>query len=138
MPRRVIDARYAKDPSLPPDKDITYVLAVHSHPTANTLTDHDIGYILALGHKLKGSFHSVGQFKLGIIAFFSNGTSGSPRCDGFFQYDIPLDETDESTTRKIQKWTVDTAGHWEMKEVATVHHKYRENSMPYIQIIEFP
>jgi hypothetical protein len=136
MPPRVLDARYNDDPALAPDRNLTYVFAVHSHPVASLLTRYDIAYIIKLGRSLKESFHSMGQFSLGIIAFFSRNEHDKPTCDGFFQYTLPLDEL-QSSTKKIQKWTTDATGAWKMEEVAMAHHEYPpDNKDPYIKIID--
>jgi proteasome lid subunit RPN8/RPN11 len=137
MPRRVIDSRFARDPALPPDKDLTYVFAVHSHPTASNLSDDDVAYIVEVGRELSQSFHGLGQFRLGIIAFFSQNNSEHPSCDGFFQYEFPLDHP-ESFTHKIQRWSLNASGHWEMREVARVHYQRRANTKPSIKIVEMP
>lgn len=135
IPPRVLDARYDTDPDLPPDRQITYVFLIHSHPVASILTRYDIGYIVKLGRTIQESFHSLNQFSLGIIAFFTQGTSDKPSCDGFFQYTLSLSEIQGSTNR-IQKWTRSDVGNWKAEEVALAHHEYPpEAQEPYIKII---
>ncbi|WP_224362103.1 hypothetical protein [Hyalangium versicolor] len=136
IPPRVLDARYNDDPKLPPDRNLTYVFAVHSHPVASLLTRHDIGYIIKQGRSLQDSFHSMGQFSIGIIAFFSRNDHDNPTCDGFFQYTLPLDEL-QGATKTIQKWTTHAAGKWKMEEVAIAQHEYPpDHQDPYIKIID--
>jgi hypothetical protein len=89
-----------------------YVYLLHSHSYENELSDKDIRAIVALGRE-HGFVAKVQDqdVRLGIIAFFSNGSYDNPSCDGFFEY-IPA-------TEKVSRWTVKD-GQWKPAPYADV------------------
>jgi hypothetical protein len=111
LPRRVSDPRYVDDP-LYPDRNIIYVLAIHSHPVPSIITLGDIRYITDVDRYIKESLHNNGQADLGIVAFFAPSGHGAATCGGFFQYTL--------STNEIRKWTVTKDGEWRSATVATV------------------
>ena len=100
-----------EDPRYPPDS-LVYVYLLHTHAYEEELSDRDISAIIALGreHGFKTTTES-GEIRLGIIAFFSNGSYDLPTCDGFFEY-IPY-------TGNMSKWTVKD-GQWTSHPYADV------------------
>lgn len=101
----VDDPRYSSD-------SLAYVYLLHGHTYENELSNKDIRAIVALGRK-HGFVTKVQdkEVRLGVIAFFSNGSYDNPTCDGFFEY-IPA-------TEKMSRWTVKN-GQWTPDHYADV------------------
>lgn len=114
LPRRVIDPRYAHK-SAYPDARIKYAIAIHSHPSPRIFSQEDIIYIVEMERYLRETLHDNGEFRLGIVAFFSREDRDEPSCDGFFFYN--------TSARTIQMWTAGEDGGWQSQIVATVDHK---------------
>ncbi|MBN9688473.1 MULTISPECIES: hypothetical protein [unclassified Corallococcus] len=105
---------FVQDPRYPPDS-LKYLYFLHNHPaTPTNLSERDLAALAKMA-RIHGGYveTKAGRLPIGIVAFFSEGSSGNPTgCDGFYEYTYGSAE--------VVRWTPDDEGRWRRTRAGTV------------------